>query len=79
MRTFNAAALKIEHLYHYQPYKPEWLEQLLIGGKLYFSNPRNFNPSSRIRPPKMRLWPGVGSISICYCTAILSDHGRKRL
>jgi len=37
------------------------------------------NPSSRIRPRKMRLWPGVGSISICYCTAILSDHGRKPL
>ena len=50
IRTFNAAALKIEHLYHYQAYRPEWLHQILVDGRLYFSNPQNFNDPWDFRP-----------------------------
>jgi hypothetical protein len=50
MRTFNAAALKIECLYHYQPYRPEWIEQIPIGNRLFFSNPQYFNDPWDFRP-----------------------------
>jgi hypothetical protein len=43
IRPFDAAALGVEHLYHFQSNNPEWLEQILIDNTLYFSNPKNFD------------------------------------
>lgn len=50
MYTANANALKIPLLYHYQPYKKEWIEQLLLRNRLFFSDPRRFNDPWDFKP-----------------------------
>jgi hypothetical protein len=50
MHTVNAAALKIPLLYHYQPYKTEWIEPLLLQNRLFFPNPRRFNDPWDFKP-----------------------------
>ena len=37
-------------LFHYQPFKPEWLEQAIVGRTLYFSTPANFNDPWDCKP-----------------------------
>jgi len=51
----------------------------LCGAGEWLVEKHGTNPSSRIRPRKMRCWSEFGPIDICYCTAILRVHQRKRL
>jgi len=46
----TASNLKIQNLYHYQPYKLEWLEQTILKNKICLSNPGNFNDPWDCRP-----------------------------
>jgi hypothetical protein len=43
MRTPDAAMLKIKRLFHYQPFKADWLMTTLLEEKIWFSNPADFN------------------------------------
>jgi hypothetical protein len=39
----NAATLKVTRLFHYQKFNADWLRMAVLDGKIYFSNPNNFN------------------------------------
>jgi hypothetical protein len=50
MRTPDAATLKIKRLFHYQPFKADWLRTTLLEEKIWFSNPADFNDPWDCRP-----------------------------
>lgn len=39
----TAASSGIRKLYHYEVFRPEYLEDLLVNQRVHFSNPKNFN------------------------------------
>ena len=50
MRTPDAATLKMQRLFHYQQFKPDWLRTTLLEEKIWFSNPADFNDPWDCRP-----------------------------
>jgi hypothetical protein len=50
MNTETAAMLRVSRLYHYQPYKADWLRQTIQHDVIYFSNPKDFNDPWDCRP-----------------------------
>ncbi|WP_148242872.1 DUF2971 domain-containing protein [Enterobacter asburiae] len=41
---------KINNLYHYQPFKAEWLKETLVENKIYCSHPADFNDPWDMKP-----------------------------
>ena len=50
MKTQTAAMLRVPCLYHFQSFNAAWLNQTLIDGKIYMSNPTDFNDPWDCRP-----------------------------
>lgn len=46
----TAAALRLNHLYHYQSFKPDYLRQVIVDGVIHFSQPSDFNDPWDCRP-----------------------------
>jgi hypothetical protein len=41
--TVTAAQSGIQKLYHYEPFCPKYLENMLADQRIHLSNPKNFN------------------------------------
>jgi Protein of unknown function (DUF2971) len=50
VKTETAAMLRVNRLYHYQPYKADWLRRTIQDDAIYFSNPNDFNDPWDCRP-----------------------------
>src|ERR1700677_1821292 len=50
MALRNAVALGHSHLYHYQTFNADYLQEIIVGGAIYFSKPSDFNDPWDCRP-----------------------------
>lgn len=46
----SAASKKIDYLYHYQTYNPEYLRQTIVDNLIYMGSPKGFNDPCDCRP-----------------------------
>jgi hypothetical protein len=59
MRLQIAKMMSVTRLYHYQPFRPEWLEATVLHDKVHCTGPRDFNDPWDCRP--------------CYDESVLDD------
>jgi hypothetical protein len=50
VKVETAVMRGVGHLYHYQPYKTDWLRRTVLHNQVYFSNPKDFNDPWDCRP-----------------------------
>jgi len=73
----TAVSANVEMLFHYQPMNMNYIESVILGGRLHFSNPHEFNDPWDCRPcfSKARLDnPEVKDAHIKYAIDLMRRH-----
>jgi len=69
VKVETAAMRGVGHLYHYQPYKTDWLRRTVLHDQIYFSNPKDFNDPWDCRPR----YNEEGMTDPAYCAWLVSS------